>query len=208
MALSCQYRRDSRSANTSTADDAATANHAARVRVKTSNAATSATLSDPAIAPADVRAVTAEYIRAGSPIVTKCATKLRFPNVPPGARFWLKNSESNPYACTNPVTAATTVVMAAPTMIGRYDPAAPIWRAPQKRTTLDTLTPSARCASQWFVAKTVDATLHARNTTSSPSTTLVSLVRARATSRIPTMRAVRCRTSSFGTKNRSSSKSL
>ena len=42
----------------------------------------------------------------GIPIAARCATELRFPSVPPGARFKLKKSVRAPYACRSAVAAA------------------------------------------------------------------------------------------------------
>ena len=47
-------------------------------------------------------------------MAARCATKFRFPNVPPGARVAAKKTLSMPYAWARPVQLATTALTPAP----------------------------------------------------------------------------------------------
>src|SRR3954463_3038659 len=91
-----QYLRDAIIGTSRTTIDAATASHAARERDNTRAAPTRAVPNDPRNAPTGFLAVVVDQTSDGSPITAMCATKLRLPNVPPGARFVLKYSVSSP----------------------------------------------------------------------------------------------------------------
>src|SRR6266513_2071028 len=91
-----QYFLETRTGPASTIRETATASHAPLDLDNTSAAATSPTLIAPRSAPMERRAVTVHQTIAGRPIAATCATKLRLPKVPPGARLALKYSVSTP----------------------------------------------------------------------------------------------------------------
>src|SRR3954462_13085121 len=142
------YLRDAIIGTRRTTIDAATASHAARDRDNTRAAPTSAAPTDPRNAPTGLLAVVVAQTSEGSPITAMCATKLRLPNVPPGARLVLKYSVSSPYACARQNSAAQTVATATATSTERYAPLRAISRDPQNTITLDTPIASEPCATQ------------------------------------------------------------
>ena len=147
-----------RIAKRSTTSIAANASQAARERVITSDAVTSAA---PMAFQTSVRrrwAVTARKSSSGRPNAATWAMKLRLPRVPPGARFSEKSSMSRPYVCRQRRHRRGDDRQRQPA----DQRAADACRAVQKIKTLDTLTASARNASHRLVAKSADRTLSPR----------------------------------------------
>src|SRR5262249_25634724 len=112
------------------------------------------------------------------PIAHRCATKLRLPNVPPGARFKLKYSLLTPYACASDVRAPTTTAAATPLSSGRAFPERRSDAAHQKSAAPAAEIASARSAAHGLVAPNADARPATRNNTIARST-VVSDMRSR-----------------------------
>ena len=134
--------------------------------------------------------------------------KFRLPNVPPGARFWLKESVSTPYTWSSAVTAPRTAPRARTTSSGRASPSRARRRQLQKITRLDAVMATLRKARYQLVensAERAERAKYAASTSSAPESRSRSTPRS---ARSPATSAVACRTSSLGTKKRSSSKVL
>ena len=169
----------------------ANAIHAARDRLRTSEAVTIATPIDAAKYVAVRCARSAARKQIGNPNAAMCATKLRLPSVPPGTRDAAKSSRRSPYACSSDVIAAITTARARPLSNGRSSPASRNRRAVQNSTMPDALTARARIASQRFVANAVDTALRSRYAVSSQSTRVNAMRCIDRSARSPAITAVR-----------------
>ena len=128
---------------------------------------------------------------SGRPNAAACATKLRLPRVPPGARFGEKIADSSPYACSSDVTAARTTASATvfTNALSRSATGRP--RAVQYKTSADPLNATALAASHGFVAKLADKTPRTRYPPSARSIQLPFERRTAGMAKSPASSAVR-----------------
>src|SRR5690606_9434060 len=109
---------------------------------------TTALPSAPSSQPATLRAESATSSTTGSPKAAMCATKLRLPKVPPGARLIEKKSVSTPYVCASDVAQPTTTAKATAASRRDRSPAAATARATMNTATDDAVIAAPRRAFQ------------------------------------------------------------